>query len=124
MTWFDDILNGIWDVTFGSDIEALQGIYDFLLELPNNLITLLLSLLYIVMYPFIVLITVVHLIFAEFWLHTIQLFNLPLDLINSSVEVVTIVNLPLPPVQLWLLFLILSTRVLFIIVRWIWSLIP
>ena len=124
MSLLDDIINGIWDLVFSDQLEALQGIFDFLINLPNLFAEMFVALTYLFAYPFIALLGSFHFTLNYFWQLVTQMFNLPIDLINYSIVLVDLAFPGFPPVWIWLLSLTISIRVGMIIIRWIWAIIP
>lgn len=124
MSWLEDIINGVWDIIFEGDLEALQGIYDFLLNIPGLLAELFVAVMFLLTYPFIAIIDVLREIFNHFWEIFAAFINLPINFINTSFELQAIALPYFPPTWMWLIFLMISLRVSIIIIRWIWAVIP
>ena len=124
MSWIDDIIAGFWDFVFSSELDALQSIYDFIKNLPNMVGEMLTAIMFLVTYPFIVMITIIRDVFNHTWSIFANFFNIPINFINVGYSLQEMVLPGFPPIWMWLLFLMISIRVTIVIVRWIWAIIP
>ena len=116
MGLLEDILDGLWDFTFGTDLDALQSIYNLLASLSATLIDLLFGMMYLIFYPVLVFFGTVYDIVSFTYALLMQFLNTFIDIPNTAWFVVTNTITPwAPPIWIWILFAILSVRIGFIL---------
>lgn len=88
MGWIEDILDGAWDFIFGTDLDALQGIYDFIINLPASIADMFGALMMLVAYPFVVVINVLYQLMALIYTKIATSVNMVIQIPNAYIALV------------------------------------
>lgn len=104
MSWIDDIINGLWDFVFSDTLDALQGIYNFLLNIPATFAEMFGALMMLIVYPIIAACDVLYYILNEVYSSMAGILNSFIVLTNAMIALTELFHsyaLPTPWVMLW-----------------------
>lgn len=85
MGWIEDIIEGLWNTTFGGELEALQGIYNFLLNLPTTLAEFFSAVMMLAVYPAVGFVDYLYYVVDMFYINVAVQINTMVTISNSVV---------------------------------------